>query len=485
MIKDKLMKALKKAAEAYNGGMNANAAVASAAGDADFNEKQAERLVEMFNTLATINQEKDASDPAGSCELADKGAVSKMLLDGITEKKASAADDLADSIDYAFYGSDPLRTNPTMEARERGLSGSIKQASAREEVPAELDISQRSLYKVIMEKIALLKSAGEAADDVVRNMRLKMDRDAVKIAKAIESPYAPDDMADMFKAACRGENAVKLVSEYSTKVAGSDGGMFAKAEVFDCSGVDDLLKMAEDIEGCATQIPEYEKKRDYYIAAANDAESTMLEILGFSKRAGAKESMADFFVQGAAVKTAGIKADGNAQTAPKEDGAVAQVKLAEIIRKSGITDEVVEKLAEDVEKDAAASAMPRIMPMISIPSGETLATLYSAPGMPDERQKIINKRRAMILADLMSNDPIIRDADPGMVAETYKTMVAASPRVSLDKAQVRSFLRSAVNSVAVSPSDAKVLTDVDKGMALSNIERLTNLDSSIKDSNLV
>lgn len=106
-------------------------------------------------------------------------------------------------------------------------------------------------------------------------------------------------------------------------------------------------------------------------------------------------------------------------------------------------------------------------------------------GIDNEKSIILNVRRAIILADLMSNDPIIRDADPNQVTETYKAMVMSSPRVSLDKAQVRSFLRSAVNSVAVSPADMKVISDVDRGVAMSNVERLTTLDSSIKDSNKV
>ena len=60
----------------------------------------------------------------------------------------------------------------------------------------------------------------------------------------------------------------------------------------------------------------------------------------------------------------------------------------------------------------------------------------------------------------------------------------ASPRVSLDKAQVRSVLRAAANSVAISPADVKIISDVDRGVAISNVERLTALDSSIKDSNI-
>ena len=70
-----------------------------------------------------------------------------------------------------------------------------------------------------------------------------------------------------------------------------------------------------------------------------------------------------------------------------------------------------------------------------------------------------------------------------MISQIYKSIVKSAPRISLDPALVISVLRTAANSVALSPADAKVLTDVDKGIALSNIERLTNLDSSIKDSN--
>ena len=96
----------------------------------------------------------------------------------------------------------------------------------------------------------------------------------------------------------------------------------------------------------------------------------------------------------------------------------------------------------------------------------------------------MNVRRSIILADLMSNDPIIRDADPNVVTEAFKTMVMSAPRVSLDKAQVRAFLRSSVNSVAISPADAKVIGDVDKLTAFANVDRITQRDSSIKDSNV-
>lgn len=479
MIKEKLMKALKTAAADYNGGMSANMAVACAAESWDFNEKQAERLVEMFNTLAALNKEKDASDPTGSCELASKDAVAKILLDGSskqTQKKASAESDA----DYSFYGSNPSRTNPTIEARASGAASLMKAASAENErIPDELNVSQRSLYKIIDEKIGQLKTAANAADDVVRNLRLEVERDSIKVAKAIEAPFASYDMADMFKAACSSENALKNIAEYSTKVADSDGGRFAKMHVFDSGLVDYLLKVAETIESNIAMVAEYEKKRDFYLSKAAEARNEMLEAVGLKGKEN-NVGLADMFH--------GIPKEKCAEKRMKSDGGESIpdvnicLKLANLIRDTGISEEEVMKLAGDIEKGAAPSTVLS-MPIPSI--SDAVGDLGKNEGIANERQILLNVRRSMILADLLSNDPIIRDADPNQVVETYKAMVMTSPRVSLDKAQVRSFLRSAVNSVAISPADAKVISDVDRGVAMSNIERLTSLDSSIKDSNRV
>lgn len=475
MIKEKLMKALKTAAADYNGGMGANMAVACAAESWDFNEKQAERLVEMFNTLAALNKEKDASDPTGSCELASKEAVAKILLDGSakqTQKKASAESDA----DYSFYGSNPSRTNPTIEARSSGAAAMMKSASVESErIPDELNVSQRSLYKIIDEKIGQLKSAADAADDVVRNLRIEVERDSVKIAKAIESPFADADAADMFKAACSFENAVKNVAEYSTKVADSDGGRFSRMNVFDSSPVDDLLKVAEAIENNISLAAEYEKKRDFYMAKAAEARNEMLEAVGLNGKEG-NVGLADMF-HGISQEKKADKPMKSEDVRPSSSADLC-VKLANLIKDTGVTCDEVVKLANDIEKDASH--------VFSIPTpsiADVVGPLGADDGLANERQVLLNVQRSIILADLLSNDPIIRDADPNQVAETYKAMVMTSPRVSLDKAQVRAFLRSAVNSVAVSPADAKVISDVDRGIAMSNIERLTGLDSSIKDSN--
>lgn len=475
MIKEKLMKALKVAAANYNGGMGANAAVAKAAEDADFNEKQAERLTEMFNTLATLNKEKDASDPTGSCELASKAAVSKLLLGGCTAEKAAAAPDFSD--EYAFYAKDPTRTNPAMEARSSGRRALMKAASAEtERIPDELNVSQRSLYRIIEGKIANLKTAADAADDVARNLRIEADRAAVKIAKAIESPFADARLADLFKAACGSAKAVGMVSEYSTKVAESDGGQYARMSVFDAAPVDDLLKAAEAMDSGLGMVAEYERKRDFYRAKAAEAETEMREAVGIKSASANDKKLSDFFH--GVRRTEETAADEEAEV--RTDAGLC-MKIAELIRETGVSADEVARLAEDFDKEAA----PKMLWNVSAPSiADAHGALVKQPGVDAERKRLLNVRRSIILADLMANDPIIRDADPNVVTEAYKTIVMTSPRVSLDKAQVRAFLRSSVNSVAISPSDAKIIADVDKGISLSNVDRLMARDSSIKDSNL-
>lgn len=480
MIKEKLKQALKVAVDDYNGGTGVNAAIAKAAEAADFNEHQTERLVEMFNTLAALNQEKSASDPTGSCELADKQAVAKLMVgDGLAKTASSPA---FDASSYDFYTTSPEKTNGIINARGRGMAKVAADMAQVSAVPEELNVSERCLFDMISDRIDLLKSAGAAADEIVRQSQLEAERCAVKIAKTIEHPFADVELADLFKAACTSDKAVSLVSEYSTKVAESKGGRFASMNVFDTSKVDDLLKVAGELDGFLLQIPEYKSKRDFYHAKAAEFEESVRGILGLSV-VEKKASVADLFTGGVAMQTLAdsakaakandeVNADGSA-----EDAAMS-VKVAELIRKSGISADEVGRLAADLEKDAAPK-MLMTMPSIN----ESYDALVRTPGIDNERQIILNTRRSIILADLMANDPIIRDADPETVVEAYKTMVMSSPRVSLDKAQVRSWLRTAANSVAISPADAKLISDVDKGVAFANVDRLTARDSSIKDSN--
>lgn len=477
MLKDKLMDSLKIAAASYNSGSSANIAVAKAAEAADFNGKQAERLVEMFNTLAALNKEQDKTDPTGSCELAEKEAVSKLLLNNCFSKKASANGDCC-SYNYSFYNTEPKKTNKTIEAKRSVVNSFTKIASInKSELPNELKVSQRSLYKIIEEKIGILKSASNAADDVVRNLKIDINDNVVKIAKAIESPFAENSLADMFRAACKNKKIIGLVSDYSTKVAESNGGEYTSLEVFDASPVDDLIAIANKIEKEAEEVSNYERKRDYYNKEANAAEKEMREILGINKVAACS---LDTMLSTSARHSLNKKENKNTFNKRHENDVNFYTKIASLLKEATATSDSITSVAEELEKDAA----PRLeFRMPDVPSWHD-ALIKMPGGVDNEQKRLLNARRSMILADLMTNDPIIRDADPNTVVESYKTIIMSSPRVSLDKAQVRAFLRSAVNSVAVSPSDVKIIADVDKGISLANIDRMTARDSSIKDSNL-
>lgn len=478
MIKEKLKKALADAVEHYNSGIGANAAIAKTASAYDFNQDQTDRLCELFNTAAALNQEKSASDPTGACELADKSEVAKMLVaDGNMAKKASVGIDDVDAKYAEFYASIPIRSNATMDAMRSGVNALVKAAESKSDLPPELDVSQKSVYKMICDNIDMLKSAGVAADDIVRQAQLEADRLAVKIAKAIEHPFADPELADLFKVACEHKEVVKIVSDYSTKVAESTGGRFAGLAVYDTAKADDLLKMADELDGFLAQTKEFEEKRAHYFGKAEEAENAVRGILGISTEE-KTASVADFFEP-----FAGSQAHKPANTAKMEGGQrkSASLKIAELLRKSGVNSDEVEKLASDIEKTAAPAAMPK--PVVTISSGDVLGAMSGRGSMPGWTQKVLNEYRRMLLDDLLANDPIIRDADPNSVMDIYKSMVMSAPRLSLDPTAVRSVLRQGINSIAISPNDLKTLTDVDKGVALANIERLTNLDSSVKDSN--
>lgn len=477
MIKEKLKKALADAVEHYNSGIGANAAIAKTASAYDFNQDQTDRLCELFNTAAALNQEKSASDPTGICELADKTEVAKMLVaDGDMAKKASVGVGGIDDKYAEFYASTPIRNNATMDAMRSGINSLVKAAESKSNLPSELDVSQKSVYKMLCDNIDMLKSASAAADDIVRQTQLEADRLAVKIAKAIEHPFADPELADLFKVACEHKEAVRIVSDYSTKVAESKGGRFAGLAVYDASKADDLIKMAEELEALLYQTKEFEEKRAYYIGKADEAEKSVRNILGISTEE-KTASIADFFEPqvGLARKSDDTSnADGHFQD--------SSVKIAELLRKSGVNSDEVEKLADEIEKSAAPK-MPGAF--VNVSPGDMFGSLSSKDSMPGWTQKVLNEYRRMLLDDLLANDPIIRDADPNTVMDIYKSMVMSAPRLSLDPTAVRSVLRQGINSVAISPNDLKTLTDVDKGVALANIERLTNLDSSVKDSNMI
>ena len=84
-----------------------------------------------------------------------------------------------------------------------------------------------------------------------------------------------------------------------------------------------------------------------------------------------------------------------------------------------------------------------------------------------------NLRRQLILQDLLVNDKVLSQENPNAVAAAFRSIHQVSPDTTLNKEMLRSMLRSAVQSVAISPYDAKTLADVDKARRQAYSDRGT------------
>ena len=490
MLKEKLMGALKEAVESYNGGLSANESLAKVAESYDFNEDQTDRLVELFNTAAAINKEKDAEDAAGSCELADKSAVMGILLGcRPSEKKASAPeikiDALAKHASYEFYGTEPVRENETLKARRTGLEKMTKaaesvqkQSFSSEEEPAVVDELYASLDTI--------KQASDAAGELSGALEVAIDADARQIASFIDRlPYEePSDRADLFKASCADPEVIQKVAAYSHNVAQATGGRYNDFAVCDTTPIDSCLKLASDMSENLKLLHECSGKQDLYAKKYAEYSEKMRIAAGFAETR--KPGLSHLLKLSSALEKAsffrGAKGDSTeSERLGKE--AKASFDVARILIGTGISTEDLAKFAESLDHPVTEKKADLTMIPFSIDGSNTLSALMKNKSIDDENAKLMNVRRGLILTDLMMNDPIIKDADPDAVLANYRSMVMTSPRVSLDKEMARSYLRQGINSVSVSPADAKILTDVDKGINLSNVGRLTSLDSSIKDSN--
>ena len=100
----------------------------------------------------------------------------------------------------------------------------------------------------------------------------------------------------------------------------------------------------------------------------------------------------------------------------------------------------------------------------SIISPDTIeeALFPTRPKSTELREIIDNMRRSAILSELKNDDPILSEADPKALSSAYEMLSNTAPEASLNKEVARAILRQSVNSVAVSPFDAKQWADLDQ-----------------------
>jgi hypothetical protein len=412
MVKEILSKALEDAVSYYNGGMSANDAIVKSAMDHDLTVDQTDRVVESFNTAKTINYfDKNASDRTGSFDLASKKDVVLAMFGKGQEKSASAQTCRVapGALSSSFYTSRPDRSgnrkNLFAEKRAALLDVLAKEAEEK----WSHGYSDKTIQDMASDAYATIKAAEADIDGAIGTIDSYLWSATEKIAGALEhAPYgAQEDMADLFKVACPHKIVVDQVSKFSPLLKKATGGEYARTSVVDTTPVDDLLKEADDIVAAVAQRKEYRTKKAEFAAKAERLKEAMFRDPSLSSKVVRKSAGAESFIH-----------------AP------------------------VKKASSDFMTDFVEA----------VPNSESYKKI---------NEQIRDDVRGSILADLLSSDPILQDADPRQVASIYKSLTSSAPRMSLNKEIVRSVLRGAVNSIAISPADSKVFTDVDKGIQVA------------------
>lgn len=431
MVKEKLRKALEDAVGYYNDGLSANDAVVKSASEHDLTADQADRVVESFNTAKTINYfDKNASDRTGKFDLASKKDVTLSLFGKLPEKKASSVLD-PEGI-QSFYYSDPDRSlnRKSLFAEKRAAFLDLMAKVAEEKWAHEY--SDGSIHSMVSDAMSGIKAAEADVESAIGAIDSYLASARIKIASTLSrAPYGTSsDLADLFKAACPHDEVVKSISDECPVLKSATGGRYKSAFVVDTSPVDGILEEADEMAEFMKKRAEYVKKGEEFRKKEAELSSALLKDPSMSK----------------------------------------------LVQECSRPESMLHAPRSEVK---SAASIP-ILGGGSLDSTDLTTVLPQIASRSDENEALRDEHRGAILADLLSSDPILQDADPRQVAAVYKSIIQSSPRVSLNKEVVRSVLRGAVNSIAFSPNDMKVLTDVDEG--INKAYSLSRLDSSVKDS---
>lgn len=453
---------LPKAVEYYNSGLDINSSIVKAAQDFKLNLDQTDRLMETMNTARVIaHYEKNAEDRTANCDIADKDAIRKMLYGDKPQEKTAGVDMASKFGDYSMY----------MEAEldYRGRARLTKAASAEPEKPArktEFTIKQAADH--VMDYARKLENERRFAEERVEMAKGVIATNLSKIAHSLSKGYEPERRYALFKTACAGKcpNVVKSVDSEMhpqiVKEAAPHLRSLSRANVIDTAPVDAEVALARDIEDDLVGVSRMETK----VALAKAAEAEVKKLI---------EKYAKV------VKTAVIHGTPKPPSPEKKDDSGKDKKddkkkkesdpwLAPIVDRVNPAEVGAKKLYDYIHGGAFT---------------DTLITdaLRQKPEKPDLSIKayIDNIRRSALISDLYKNDPILQEADKDAVTKAYAALIASAPEVSLNKEVVRAVLRQSVNSVAISPFDAKQWSDLDNSLARGRVAKVAEVaDAPVK-----
>lgn len=423
-FKTQLKGVLTNAVSYFQDSGDPNAACMKAANEAGFNADQADRLVETFNTARVICHYKAAADKTSSCSLADKETVRRGLT---VQPETKAAASFAD---YDFY----------KQAEVDHVVPEVKVAAAElKEEPISKEAASWLEERENLKVRELMKTAEEEA----RLARSTADMIAEKVAHAISRNVSLDDVHDKVArlvTAYTGDDryypGVEKVGEFIPAASDPDLALLKKYAKMHVVPTDDLAPFLPAIKEAADFVAE---------AAALDAYRAEMEKIA-QQAAQTIESLPDDkdsldkLLLKTRILSEGQKLQQGAAPAKPSGGGGGGGSKSPALSASG-TVSFVTNLKDLLKGTIDQKAQARI----------NKAT-----------DGVNNVRRQLILQDLLVNDKILSQEDPNAVAAAFRSVHQVSPDTTLNKEMLRSMLRSAVQSVAISPYDAKTLVDVDK-----------------------
>lgn len=447
---------LPRTVEYYNGGDNINSAIVKAASDFKLNVDQTDRLVETMNTARVIaHYEKNAEDRTSNCDIADKDTVRRMLFEDKTEKKASFGEPV---YDYGFYGSAEhnYRVESTME-------------KAAEEVPkpkATEGYSKKQIVERVVKYASELENRRRFAEERVGMAQSLVASKLSKVARALSSGYEPEERYALFKAACtKCPTAVKeiekLVPAHIVKGASAFARKFNRMNVIDDTPVRQMKQAAVQLEKDIANTAELAKVAEYVAKRETEVKKLVSDYAAIEKRAqGAPTGDPDEEERERERRNRSRdnrnngngNGDGNNR---RRDPWLAPAVKNTVKGVKNVHDRVVPTVPGEkgiYEYLTGSLISPDTIDKALFPEQKKDTSI---------REMVNNIRRSAILSELKNDDPILSEADPKSLSTAYELLSNAAPEASLNKEIVRAILRQSVNSVAVSPFDAKQWADLD------------------------
>lgn len=437
-FKSRLKEALSSAVGYFQDGGDPNAACVKAANEAGFNADQADRLVETFNTARVICHYKVAEDKTSDCSLADKEIVrGQLTLPQLEEKSAGFSE-----FDYGCY-------------RMPEVDHVVRQAKE-----AEFEVHDEGLSKAAedwlrIRKVTALKELAKEAAEQARGLRSMSDEIAERVAAHMSRNATLSDVHDRM---------ARLVRAYALDERYAPG----------VEKVAEFLPQASDPEDISHLL----KYAKVHVVDTSD----LADILPRVKEA------SDFVAEAAALEAYAAETEKDAQEMEQEAAADPTAELPddrETLENMLLKERIIgerSRNARSADTGRAVTSEPapvRVNP--AKPSGGGGGNLsgnglvaYLVNGWKSRvdaarearigkaTDAVANVRRQIILQDLMTRDKILSQEDPNAVLTAFRSIHQISPDSTLNREVLRSMLRSVVQSVAISPFDAKTLADLDK-----------------------